>query len=84
MSWRGWNRARRCSRFAVAFRLTEHHVVASRVAPVIAKRLGARRAGQDRAAPKGSLDAPKRSPTIERRSDGDVLANLSGTPFASV
>ena len=30
---------------------------------------GARRAGQDRAAPKGSLDAPKRSRTIEHRSD---------------
>ena len=39
------------------------------VAPVIARPSGARRAGQDRAAPKGSLDAPKRSRTIEHRSD---------------
>jgi hypothetical protein len=30
---------------------------------------GARRAGQDREAPEGSLDAPKRSRTIEYRSD---------------
>ena len=32
------------------------------VAPVIANNQGARRAGQDRAAPKGSLDAPKALP----------------------
>jgi len=32
-------------------------------------RSGTRRAGQDRAAPKGSLDAPKRSRIIEARSD---------------
>jgi hypothetical protein len=31
---------------------------------------GARRAGQDREAPKGSLDAPKRFRIIEGRSDG--------------
>ena len=30
---------------------------------------GARRAGQDRVAPEGSLDAPKRSRTIRNRSD---------------
>ena len=34
------------------------------------RRVGARRAGQGREAPKGSLDAPKPPGTIERRSDG--------------
>ena len=42
------------------------------VDPIIARDLGARRAGQDRAAPKGSLDAPKRSRTIEHRSDASL------------
>jgi hypothetical protein len=39
------------------------------VAPVFANATGARRAGQDRAAPKGSLDAPKRFRIIQHRSD---------------
>ena len=41
---------------------------------------GARRAGQDRAAPKGSLDAPKRSRTIERRSDASVAVTAPMRP----
>jgi hypothetical protein len=38
------------------------YVFVDRVAPTIACSSGARRAGQDRAAPKGSLDAPKALP----------------------
>jgi hypothetical protein len=47
------------------------------VAPVVARRMGARRAGQDRAAPKGSLDAPKSSRNNhapERRGDKRCLS----------
>jgi hypothetical protein len=45
------------------------------VAPVVACSLGARWAGQDRAAPKGSLDAPKRSRTI--RNGATLAGSLS-------
>jgi hypothetical protein len=40
---------------------------------------GARWVGQDRAAPKGSLDAPKRSRIIEDRSDGSLF---KGSPHS--